>query len=85
MPARTSLPVQVQATTLTSGRFVVRAQLLDRDGAPFGAPQELIVNSTRYGTVALGVTGGAAAVLFGAVAVRLVRRGLRARAGQAAA
>lgn len=84
VPARTSLPVQVQATTLTSGRFVVRAQLLDRDGAPFGAPQELIVNSTRYGTVALGVTGAAAAVLFGAVAVRLARRGLRSRAAQAA-
>ena len=85
VPARTSLPVQVEAQTLTSGRFVVRAQLLDREGQAFGDPAELIVTSTRYGSVALAVTGVGVAVLLLAAGVRLVRRALasRARAGAA--
>lgn len=77
IPARNAEQVQVEATTLTSGRFVVTAQLLDRDGRPFGTQQELEVRSTRYGTVALAVTGLAAAVLLVSSGVRLVRRGLR--------
>ena len=77
VPPRTSLPVQVEAQTLTSGRFVVRAQLLDRDGEPFRDPQELVVRSTRYGTVALAVTGLGAAVLLIAAGIRLARRALR--------
>ncbi len=77
VPARTSLPVQVDAHTLTSGRFVVKAQLLDRDGEPFREPQELVVRSTRYGTVALAVTGLGAAVLLIAAGIRLARRALR--------
>ena len=77
VPARFSLPVQVDAQTLTSGRFVVKVQLLDRDGVPFGDPRELIVRSTRYGAVALAVTGLAAAVLLVAAGVRLTRRALR--------
>ncbi len=76
VPARFSLPVQVDAQTLTSGRFVVKAQLLDRDGQAFGQPRELIVRSTRYGAVALAVTGLAAAVLLVAAGVRLTRRAL---------
>ncbi len=77
VPARFSLPVQVDAQTLTSGRFVVKAQLLDRDGAPFGEPKELLVRSTRYGTVALVVTGLGAVVLLVAAGVRVVGRALR--------
>jgi hypothetical protein len=76
VPARISMPVQVDAQTLTSGRFVVKVQLLDRDGQPFGEPRELIVRSTRYGAVALAVTGLAAAVLLVAAGVRLTRRAL---------
>ena len=64
VPARTSLPVQVEAQTLTSGRFVVKASLLDREGQPFGEPAELIVTSTRYGSYALAVTGLGVAVLL---------------------
>ncbi len=79
VPARTSSSVAVDATTLTSGRFVVKAQLLDRDGRPFGDPQDLVVRSTRYGTVALAVTGLGAAVLLVAAGVRLVRRAWRRR------
>jgi hypothetical protein len=77
VPARTSLPVQVNASTSTSGRFVVKAQLLDRDGAPLGQPKDLVVRSTRYGRVALAVTGFAAAVLLVAAGLRLARRALR--------
>ena len=84
VPARTSLPVQVEAQTLTSGRFVVKASLLDREGQPFGEPAELIVTSTRYGSYALAVTGIGVAVLLLAAAVRLVRRAL-GRGQQAAA
>lgn len=77
VPARFSLPVQVDARTLTSGRFIVKAQLLDRDGQPFGEPTELLVRSTRYGAVALAVTGLGAAVLLVAAGVRVARRALR--------
>ena len=79
VPARTSLPVQVEAQTLTSGRFVVKASLLDREGRPFGEPAELIVTSTRYGSVALAVTGLGVAVLLLAAGARLVRRALGSR------
>ena len=72
--AKSIVSVEVQAHTLTSGRFVVRAQLLDRDGRPFGAPEDLLVHSTRYGTAALAVTGLGAAVLLVAAGVRVVRR-----------
>jgi len=84
VPARTSLPVQVEAQTLTSGRFVVKASLLDREGQPFGESAELIVTSTRYGSYALAVTGFGVAVLLLAAGVRLVRRAL-SRGQQAAA
>ena len=84
VPARTSLPVQVEAQTVTSGRFVVKASLLDREGRPFGPPAELVVTSTRYGSYALAVTGFGVAVLLLAAGVRLVRRAL-GRGQQAAA
>lgn len=77
VPARNLRSVQLDATTLTSGRFVVKAQLLDRYGASFGDPQDLIVRSTRYGTVALALTGLGAAVLLIAAGVRIARRALR--------
>ena len=51
------------------------AALLDRAGRPVGAPQQLVVRSTRYGTVALAVTGLGAGVLFvaaGAVLSRII-------------
>lgn len=77
VPPGALLPVDVNATTRTSGRFVVLAQLVDREGNDFGTPQQLRVRSTIYGTVALGVTGGAAAVLLLAAGARLLRRAVR--------
>ncbi|MCW2778985.1 MAG: hypothetical protein JWN17_2710, partial [Frankiales bacterium] len=73
---RTSVQVRLQAEPRTSGSFPVRAQLYDRLGRPFGKPSEFVIRSTRYGAVALAVTGVAAGVLLVAAGYRLVRRGL---------
>jgi Family of unknown function (DUF6049) len=76
VPARTSVPVDLRAEPRTTGRFPVQAQLLDRRGQPFGAPSGFVLRSTRYGSVALAVTGVAAGVLLAAAGVRIVRRAL---------
>jgi hypothetical protein len=69
--------INLKVTAQTSGKFVVTAQLLDRDGNRFGLPKDLIVRSTQYGRVALAVTGIGAGVLLAAAGVRIVRRALR--------
>ena len=69
--------ISLKVTAQTSGQFPVTAQLIDRDGHPFGAKVRLVVRSTRYGRVALAVTGIAAGVLLAAAGVRIARRGLR--------
>ena len=77
VPARTTQPVSVRVEARTSGRFTARAGLVDASGRPFGSTVELQIRSTRYGRVALGVTGAAAAVLFVAAGIRITRRALR--------
>lgn len=72
-----AVPVTVKATAQKSGQFVVDAQLLDRNGRPFGRPSPIYVRSTRYGRLALAVTIGAAGVLLVAAGVRLARRAMR--------
>jgi hypothetical protein len=79
IPARNATQVSVRVEPRTSGRFRVFATLVDEDGRPFGEPVALDVRSTRYGRVALAVTGVAAAVLLVAVGVRITRRALRRR------
>ncbi len=79
VPAGSQVPFTVSTEALTSGRFKVSAQLEDRNGAPIAPPQDFNVRSTRYGSLALGVTGIAAAVLLVAAGVRLTRRAMRAR------
>jgi hypothetical protein len=71
----------IQAHTASAGRarFPIYVQLETPTGAPIGAPTELIVRSSSYGIIAVAITGGALAVLFGAVAVRLTRTALRTR------
>lgn len=69
--------VRLRAQARTSGQFVVRATLLDRSGQPFGEPAELVVTSTRFGRLALAVTGIGAGVLLVAAGVRIARRALR--------
>jgi hypothetical protein len=60
----------------TSGRFEVTAQLMTPETTPrpFGPPISFEMNSTAYGTVALAIAGGAAALLFLLSGIRLVRR-----------
>jgi hypothetical protein len=82
VPASASLQVPIEVTTRTSGQFVVRAQLLDRSGTPFGQPVELIVRSTGYSRAALAVTGIGAAVLLVAAGVRIMRRAMRRTPGE---
>ena len=72
-----SRTVDIKVTALTSGRFLVYAQLLDREGNPFGERKDLVVRSTHYGRVALALTGLGAGVLLVAAGVRIVRRALR--------
>lgn len=76
VPARTSVPLSLEAQPRTSGQFPVRARLLDRYGQPFGEPSEFVLRSTRYGSLALAVTGVAAGVLLVAAGYRLTRRAL---------
>ncbi len=76
VPARTSVPLTLEAQPRTSGQFPVRAQLLDRRGEPFGATSEFVLRSTRYGSVALAVTGVGAGILLVAAGYRLTRRAL---------
>ena len=75
--ARSAQQLLVEVEPRTSGRFVVLATLIDREGRPFGDPVQLAVRSTQYGRVALAVTGIAAAVLLVAAGVRITRRALR--------
>ena len=79
VPAGHAVPAGVKAETRRSGQFVVLAQMIDRDGNPFGARAEVIVRSTRFGRLALAVTAGGAGVLLVAAGVRIFRRAARAR------
>jgi hypothetical protein len=77
--ARRNVTESVTAVVNQAGLFPVTAQLLTPDGRPYGQPVQLRLRSTAYGELALGITGGALAVLLIAVVVRLFRRGARAR------
>jgi hypothetical protein len=67
----------VKAEAQRSGQFVVFAQIVDRNGKPFGPKAEVIVRSTRFGRLALAVTAGGFGVLLVAAGVRIVRRAVR--------
>lgn len=84
VPGGSQVPFSVATEALTSGRFTVSAQLEDRNGRPIAPAQDFSVRSTRYGSLALGVTGIAAAVLLVAAGVRITRRAMLARRGGAA-
>lgn len=74
--------VQVPMTARATGVTSVELQLATPNGDPYGDPVSLTVRATGYGTVALVITGGAFAVLFVAVGVRLIRRAIRAASGE---
>jgi hypothetical protein len=78
VPAHAKVQERIQVTTVAAGVFPVSVRLLTPLGEPFGSAVEIRVRPTGYGQLALLITGGATALLFGAVIVRLTRRGLRA-------
>lgn len=71
--------VTVEAEAAANGRLPVSVALVTEDDRRLGPPQRLLVVATHYGTIGWVVVGAAAALLFGAVAVRLARRGWAAR------
>jgi hypothetical protein len=79
VPAGQQTVVDVHADAKTSGVFPLDVQLLTPKGQLYGDQVDLYVRSTVYGTITLVITGAATAALMVAVAVRLVRRALRAR------
>ena len=76
---QSKLQVPVPASAVAGGPVIVDAQLRTLGGAPYGQPVPLRITITQYGTVALYITGVAAAVLFLAAGVRVLRRILAAR------
>lgn len=86
LPPHRQVTVEVSARARTAGVFPLTVSL-ETPQVPHQQLQqvELLVRSTVYGTVALTITGAAAGVLFLAVIVRLVRRGVRARRAAGAA
>lgn len=66
--------LQLPVEAVANGVIEVRGRLLAPDGTVYGSPVEIRVRVAQYGTLGVWVTGGAALVLFGAVAVRLLRR-----------
>ena len=75
---RSKTQVEVKATAVAPGPVIVDATLRTLGGAAYGQPVQLRITITEYGTVALYITLGAAAVLFLAAGVRVVRRVLAA-------
>jgi hypothetical protein len=71
-PGSSTLVISGRATT--GGRFPITVELLGPDNAPLGARTTVLVRSTAYGVVALGVTGAAFVLLLIASATRLLRR-----------
>lgn len=71
--------VTVEAEAAANGRLPVSVTLVTEDDRLLGPPQRLLVVATHYGTIGWVVVGVAAALLFGAVVVRLARRGWAAR------
>lgn len=71
---QTKLQIEVPAEAVAGGPVVVDVSLRTPSGAAYGQPEQLQITITQYGTVALWITVGAAAVLFLAAGVRVLRR-----------
>jgi hypothetical protein len=79
IPAESKVQVEVPATAIANGPVVIRTVLLTPAGDQYGQAVQLRIQVTQYGTVALAITGVAAAVLFAAAGYRLFRRAAAAR------
>lgn len=77
-----SRTVLLSATTQRQGVHNVTLILTDAEGAPLGSTAELPVRAALVSDLIWVIIGAGAALLFGAIAVRLVRRVRRARRRQ---
>jgi hypothetical protein len=77
--AESKVQVEVPATAVANGPVVIRAVLRTPTGNQYGQAVQLRVQVTQFGTVALVITGVAAAVLFATAGFRLFRRAASAR------
>ncbi|MGI8695438.1 MAG: hypothetical protein ACR2JQ_02120, partial [Mycobacteriales bacterium] len=84
IPRRSRPTIRVPSSVQRAGVFQVTVSLTTPAGTDLGQVVDLRVHSTAYGRVAIGITGGALALLFVLVARRLYRR-LRGRGGPAGA
>lgn len=75
--------VLLNASTATAGVHQVTLVVTDLSGTPLGASDDLTIRSAQVSRVIWVILGGGAALLFGAIAVRLVRRVRAARAATA--
>lgn len=78
VPAEQQTTVLLNATTTRLGQHNVQLVLVDSDGIPLGATDTVPIRSAQVSALIWLFMGGGAALLFGAITVRLVRR-LRAR------
>jgi Family of unknown function (DUF6049) len=77
-------PLKVQAHVQQSGGFAVTARLTTPAGGPLGNAVQMQVKSTAYGSVTLGITIGAAALLGLLFLRRAVNFVLKRRRGEPA-
>lgn len=76
---QSKVQVEVPATAVANGPVVIRAVLRTPTGNQYGQAVQLRVQVTQFGTVALVITGVAAAVLFATAGFRLFRRAASTR------
>ena len=78
VPPEQQTTVLLTATTTRLGQHNVQLVLVDSDGIPLGSTDTVPIRSAQVSALIWLFMGGGAALLFGAIAVRLVKR-LRAR------
>jgi len=86
IPAGRSQQVKIPTEVTRSGQFQVTATLIGPDGAAWGSPVQLTVQSSAYGALSVILIVGAGGVLLGMVFLRIRQRlrGRRARIAAAA-
>ncbi|MFT4085295.1 MAG: DUF6049 family protein [Nocardioides sp.] len=80
VPANGSSTQLLQATSTTNGVHAVRLELTDSAGKTLGGFTEVSIKTTQVSTIIWWFIGAGLALLFAAIAVRLVRR-IRAARG----
>ncbi len=77
-------PVLLHASTDKRGVYNVTLELTSRDGAPLGASDRFPMRAEQVSRLIWVIIGAGLALLFAAIAIRLTRRIIAARAGRGA-